>query len=147
MARIGLLEDNIRIAKLCATMLHYAGHKVVIYTDPQECLRALMYPAAASGPGFLSQEAADLPIDVLILDLHLPVMSGLEVLRLLRGCPRTHTLPLIFCTAATTSEINGAFALAPNATLVEKPFKLQSLVSAIARVLPTSIQEAGGNFS
>ena len=142
MARIGLLEDNIRIAKLCATMLHYAGHEVIIYADPQECLRALMLPVVPARQSFLKQEVDTLPIDVLILDLHLPVMSGLEVLRLLRGCPQTHTLPLIFCTAATTSEINGAFALAPNATLVEKPFKLQALVSAIARVFPTSIQEA-----
>jgi len=142
MARIGLLEDNIRIAKLCATMLHYAGHEVIIYTDPQECLCALMLPVTSARQSFLSQEESGLPIDVLILDLHLPVMSGLEVLRRLRGCPQTYTLPLIFCTAATTSEINGAFALAPNATLVEKPFKLQSLVSAIARVFPTSIQEA-----
>jgi CheY-like chemotaxis protein len=142
MARIGLLEDNIRIARLCATMLHYAGHEVIIYTDPHECLRALMFPTAPARQGFLSPEAPDLPIDVLILDLHLPVMSGLEVLRLLRSRPHTHALPLIFCTAATTSEISGAFALAPNATLVEKPFKLQALVSAIARVLPTSVQEA-----
>lgn len=141
MACIGLLEDNIRIAKLCATMLHYAGHEVIIYTDPQECLRALMFPVAPARQSFLNQEALALPIDVLILDLHLPIIPGLEVLRLLRGCPQTSALPLIFCTAATTSEINGAFALAPNATLVEKPFKLQALVSAIARVLPTSIQE------
>lgn len=146
MARIGLLEDNIRIARLCATMLHYAGHEVVIYANPQECLCALtpslMRPPAS---GFLDRGREDLsmlPIDVLILDLHLPLMSGLEVLRLLKSCPRTCGLPLVFCTAATASEINGAFALAPNAVLVEKPFKLQALVAAIARVLPTSIQGA-----
>lgn len=144
MARIGLLEDNIRIARLCATMLHYAGHEVVIYADPRECLCALT-PPPMHRPGFLDrgcEEIVLLPIDVLILDLHLPIMSGLEVLRLLKSCPRTCGLPLIFCTAATTSEINGALALAPNAALVEKPFKLQALVSAITRVLPTSIQGA-----
>jgi CheY-like chemotaxis protein len=145
MARIGLLEDNIRIARLCATMLHYAGHEVVIYADPQECLCALTPPPSACSHTFLDrgcEEVILLPIDVLILDLHLPIMSGLEVLRLLKNCPRTCGLPLIFCTAATTSEINGALALAPTAALVEKPFKLQALVSAITRVLPTSIQGA-----
>ena len=35
MARIGLLEDNSRIAKLCVTMLGYAGHDVTVYSDPQ----------------------------------------------------------------------------------------------------------------
>jgi DNA-binding response OmpR family regulator len=146
MARIGLLEDNIRIARLCATMLHYAGHEVVIYADPQECLCALAPPGMRPPlQSFLDrgwEEIAVLPIDVLILDLHLPIMSGLEVLRLLKSCPRTCGLPLIFCTAATTSEIDGAFALAPNAALVEKPFKLQALVSAITRVLRSSMQGA-----
>ena len=138
MARIGLLEDNIRISKLCATMLHYAGHEVTIYMDAQECLQAL----AVLGPSFAHRspdheavESSALPIDVLILDLHLPTMHGLEVLRLLRTDPRTCTLPLIFCTAATPSEVNVAFALAPDARWVEKPFKLQVLVSAITASL------------
>lgn len=141
MARIGLLEDNSRIAKLCVTMLGYAGHDVTVYADPHECLHALALLTPLSGPSSLNhsrEEAPSLPIDVLILDLHLPIMPGLEVLRRLRTSPRTSMLPLIFCTAATTSEINGAFAIAPDATLVEKPFKLQALVSAIAEVLPAS---------
>lgn len=143
MARIGLLEDNSRIAKLCVTMLSYAGHDVTVYSNPQECLCALTLLTPRHGQhclNYVGGEEAALPIDVLILDLHLPMMPGLEVLRRLRNCPRTCMLPLIFCTAATTSEINGAFAIAPDATLVEKPFKLQALVSAIAEVLPTARQ-------
>lgn len=143
MARIGLLEDNSRIAKLCVTMLNCVGHDVTVYADPQECLHALTPLSSPPGQSSLNYgggAGTGLPIDVLILDLHLPVMPGLEVLRHLRNSPRTSMLPLIFCTAATTSEINGAFAIAPNATLVEKPFKLQALVSAIAEVLPASRQ-------
>lgn len=144
MARIGLLEDNIRISKLCATMLHYAGHEVTIYMDAQECLHALavLNPSFERiSPDHEASAASALPIDVLILDLHLPTMPGLEVLRLLRTDPRTCTLPLIFCTAATPSEVNVAFALAPDAMWVEKPFKLQALVSAIARALPVGYQQ------
>ncbi len=141
MARVGLLEDNIRISKLCATMLHYAGHEVTIYMDAQECLQALSiadssFAQASPDCGTGTDEHSSLPIDVLILDLHLPTMPGLEVLRLLRTDPRTCTLPLIFCTAAPPSEVNTAFALAPDAMWIEKPFKLQALVSAISRSLP-----------
>jgi CheY-like chemotaxis protein len=141
MARIGLLEDNIRISKLCATMLHYAGHEVTIYMDAQECLQALSVldsPLERLAPDHEASVASLLPIDVLILDLHLPTMPGLEVLRLLRTDPRTCVLPLIFCTAAPPSEVNAAFTLAPDAMWVEKPFKLQALVSAISRSLPMS---------
>ena len=143
MARVGLLEDNMRIAKLCVTMLNYAGHNVELYMDAQECLQALsvfdlftLSSLPGKGPG----ASNPLPIDVLILDLHLPTMSGLEVLRLLRTHPRTSVLPLIFCTAAPISEINIALAIAPDATLVEKPFKLQTLVTAISESLAPESQ-------
>ena len=35
MARVGLLEDNARIARLCVTMLQFAGHSVELYEHPQ----------------------------------------------------------------------------------------------------------------
>lgn len=84
-------------------------------------------------------ESESLPIDVLILDLHLPTMPGVELLRILRTSEHTCALPLIFCTAATHSEIHQAFAIAPDATLVEKPFRLQALVSAITEACPAGL--------
>ncbi len=139
MARVGLLEDNIRISKLCATMLNYIGHDVMVYATANECLSALDVldqPLARVFPRKGIVDSGLLPIDVLILDLHLPSMTGLELLTILRSCTRTRSLPLIFCTAATGLEIAQAFAIAPNATLVEKPFRLQALVSAISEVIP-----------
>jgi CheY-like chemotaxis protein len=139
MSRVGLLEDNYRIAKLSAIMLGYAGHEVTIYTEAFDCLRALSILDTCSVQTPIPYEHAQvssLPIDVLILDLHLPTMSGLDVVRLLRTHPSTCTLPLIFCTAATSAEVNLALSIVPEAYLVEKPFKLQTLVMAIAHVLP-----------
>src|SRR5215831_7257759 len=143
MARVGLLEDNMRIAKLCVTMLNYAGHDVKLYMDAQECLQSLAVLDLFQLPSSLAQgdsKPDPLPIDILILDLHLPTMPGLDVLRFLRSHPRTLALPLIFCTAAPTSEINIALQIAPNAALVEKPFKLQTLVNAISECLAPEIQ-------
>jgi CheY-like chemotaxis protein len=138
MAQIGLLEDNVRIAKLCATMLQYAGHQVVLYEHPRECLDALLperETSLSSSSVSVQTKAQILPVDVLILDLHLPDMTGIEVLRFLRANTRTQELPLIFCTAATSSEIALAMRLAPRALFVEKPFSFQALVSAITHVL------------
>ena len=138
MAQIGLLEDNARIAKLCATMLQYAGHQVVLYEHPRDCLDALLPERderLSTSSVSVQTKAQILPVDVLILDLHLPDMTGIEVLRFLRANPRTQGLPLIFCTAATSSEIALALRLAPQASFVEKPFSFQDLVSAITRVL------------
>lgn len=144
MAQVGLLEDNTRIAKLCATMLHYAGHHVTIYEHPFECLRALLPSQTSSSRGMHFPQfvlpSSSLPIDVLVLDLHLPEIDGIEVLEYLRASAHTQFLPLVFCTAASQSEIARAMRLAPHATFVEKPFRLQALTDAIAKVLNAEVK-------
>jgi CheY-like chemotaxis protein len=135
MARVGLLEDNARIARLCATMLQYAGHKVTIYEHPRGCLQALLLPGDPWQQTYTSPLAVALPIDILMLDLHLPDISGMEVLRYLRSQPRTKLLPLIFCTAASPFEIAQALSIAPEAGLIEKPFTFQELISTVSDVL------------
>jgi CheY-like chemotaxis protein len=143
MARVGLLEDNSRIAKLCVTMLNLAGHEVTLYEHAEECLDALFALGAkhnGAQPSLESLRASrsNLPVEVLILDLHLPDMDGFEVLHHLQSHPNTRTLPLIFCTAATDSEVQHALSIAPRAGVVCKPFKLQSLTSAITEALQSS---------
>jgi CheY-like chemotaxis protein len=141
MARIGLLEDNSRIAKLCVTMLNLAGHEVVLYEHAEECLDALFAGGTNYGNGIQpAQESfkiprSSLPVEVLILDLHLPDMNGFEVLHHLQSHPNTRALPLIFCTAATDTEVRQALNIAPRAGVVWKPFKLQTLTSAISEAL------------
>ena len=72
MACIGLLEDNSRIAKLCVTMLNFAGHEVIHYESAKECLKALFaVPTAYKGNGGFYTEPMKtlrpyLPIEALI---------------------------------------------------------------------------------
>ena len=134
MARVGLLEDNVRIAKLCAMMLCYAGHEVSIYEHPRDCLYALRLSSTLSADQGYSS-LTSLPIDVLILDLHLPDMTGIEIVHHLRSHPLTNSIPLIFCTAATPNEVSTAMSLVPKANFLEKPFSYSSLVSAIKNAL------------
>ncbi len=139
MARVGLLEDNARIARLCVTMLQFAGHSVDLYEHPRMCLNALMLPMMKSDgktPMHL-RSSPTLPIEVLILDLQLPEMTGIEVLQHLQANPLTRNLPLIFCTASNPNEVSQALRLAPHAGVVEKPFKLDVLVSAVLSALNT----------
>ena len=142
MARVGLLEDNARIAKLCATMLNLAGHEVTLFELAGECLDALFTPGAVTNMQHLQESLrasrSSLPVEVLILDLHLADMNGFEVLHYLQAHPSTRSLPLIFCTAATDAEVRQALSIAPHACVVWKPFKLQALTSAISEALQSS---------
>ena len=138
MAQVGLLEDNARIASLCATLLNYAGHQVTVYGHPTDCLRALLPGKGVRNSNYSLQQSFksfSLPIEVLILDLSLPDIDGVEVLRSLQSHPDTQTLPLIICTAAAGSEVTRALRVAPHAGLLGKPFKFQALVSAINAAL------------
>lgn len=141
MAHVGLLEDNPRIAKLSATMLQYAGHRVTIYEHPQECLDALLLQPVLPETRPSSPDQGMVgpsPVDVLILDLSLPEIDGFAVIDQLRLHPRTQALPLIFCTAAGRSEVIRAMRLAPRATVIGKPFSFQELTSAVTRSLGPS---------
>ncbi len=138
MAQVGLLEDNMRVAHMCATMLNYVGHQVTIYKHPCECLQALLpdlISLHSKQSLYESTTMYPLPVEVLILDLYLPGIDGVEVLRHLKSHPRTQELPLIFCTAAPPSEVARAIQVVPHVAVIEKPFKLQTLTSAIAVAL------------
>jgi DNA-binding response OmpR family regulator len=135
MAQVGLLEDNSRIAKLCATILQYAGHQVFVYEHPQVCLDALLPTALSCGNKQGRGAPSSPPVDVLILDLHLPDIAGIDVLRSLSSHPSTQSLPLICCSAASSAEISNVLSIAPNAFFIEKPFTYQDLVSAVSNVL------------
>jgi two-component system phosphate regulon response regulator PhoB len=63
---------------------------------------------AGSGDAALKSVAEDVP-DLVILDLNLPVLNGVEVCRIMRGRPETAKVPIIMLTARSTENdrING----------------------------------------
>jgi CheY-like chemotaxis protein len=144
MAQVGLLEDNEQIAKFCTTLLHFAGHQVTVYDTSLKCLQALFTDGRTRSTYSSSQvpsKKSSLPVEVLILDLALPDINGIEVLHCLTSHPHTQRLPLILCTAATDIDIIKALRIAPHAGIVEKPFKLDTLISAISTALESSIRQ------
>jgi DNA-binding response OmpR family regulator len=73
--------------------------------------------------------------DLMILDLNLPVMGGLEVCRVLRSRPQTAKLPIIMLTARTgeSDRVTGLDVGADD--YVTKPFSLRELAARVRAVL------------
>ena len=86
----------------------------------------------ASGKEALQCIAAEIP-DVLILDIMMPEMSGLEVAAALRADEATANLPIIILTAKGQAQDAAMAQEVWNTTVVAKPFepqKLRQLVTA-----------------
>jgi DNA-binding response OmpR family regulator len=85
------------------------------------------------------------PPDLVILDLNLPVLSGTEVCRILRGRPATSGIPIIMLTARTgeSDRVTGLDLGADD--YVTKPFSLRELAARVRAVLRRRQQTPPGS--
>jgi phosphate regulon transcriptional regulator PhoB len=89
---------------------------------------------AASGPEALAR-IRTAPPDLVVLDLMLPELNGLEVCRRLRADPATAAVPIIMLTAKT-DEVDRVVGLEMGADdYVAKPFSPKELVARVRAVL------------
>ena len=81
------------------------------------------------------RSVSELPPDLIVLDLNLPVLSGVEVCRIVRSRPATSHIPIIMLTART-SESDRVSGLELGADdYITKPFALRELVARVRAVL------------
>ena len=125
-----LVEDNRSDEKLTLRGFHKHGvaNEIVVARDGAEALDFLFGTGkyAEAGPGALPA--------VVLLDLKLPRVDGLEVLRRLRADARTELLPVVVFTSSREEEdVIRSYALGANA-YVRKPVDFTEFVEA-ARTL------------
>ena len=95
----------------------------------------------ASGDGAL-KAAGERPPDLIVLDLNLPGLGGLEVCRLLKSRPATKDVPIIMLTArsAESDRVVGLDAGADD--YITKPFSIRELAARVRAVLRRGRPEA-----
>ena len=117
MSRIVVIEDDEGIAEMLSFNLEAAGHQVLAARDGVAGLRL----ARTSRP------------DVVLLDLMLPRMDGIEVCRQLR---RSSSTPVIMLTAHEGMQLDTVMGSALGVDdYMAKPFSIGDLLSRIAFVL------------
>jgi phosphate regulon transcriptional regulator PhoB len=121
-SRVLIVEDEPDIRELVVHHLKRDGYQV---------------SAAASGEEALRQARAE-PPDLVLLDLMMPAMDGLEVCRRLRQDPATAALPIVMLTAKG-DEIDRVLGLELGADdYVVKPFSPKELLARVRAVLRRS---------
>ena len=122
-----LIEDNPSDIELTRRALErsHVTNELVDVQDGQEALDYLFGSGAYAG-----REAPALP-GVVLLDLHLPKVPGLEVLRAIRADPRTRRLPVVILTSSNEErDVAASYDLGVN-SYIQKPVNFDKFAEAI----------------
>ena len=118
MSVVLIVEDNEKNMKLARDILQAKGFVTLEATSAEEGIR-------------LAQE--QIP-DLLLMDIQLGGMNGVEAFELLRADPRTAAIPVAAFTASVMSNDRNRVTLAGFDALVSKPFNLKEFVATITRL-------------
>lgn len=114
-----VVEDDIDICEIVQFNLEAEGYNVTLIHDGEKGFDYLL----------------DNPPDLLILDLMLPCMNGLEIAKLLRQHPHTSSLPILMLTArAEETDIVRGFEKGAD-DYVTKPFRPKELIARVQALL------------
>jgi CheY-like chemotaxis protein/tetratricopeptide (TPR) repeat protein len=115
--QILLAEDNENLAQLLARFIEAKGHAVITARTGAEAVRLL----------------GSQPFDLLLLDLGLPEVSGIELLQKIRKSPKLSSLPVIIITGLYKGEKYSQAALKLGVShYLEKPFSKESFEAALS---------------
>ncbi len=125
-----LVEDNADDEELTLRALrkNHVKNNVVVARDGAEALDYLFGTGAYTG-----RDPTVLP-EVVLLDVKLPKLDGLEVLRRIREDPRTQFLPVVMLTSSTTeSDLVDSYAHGAN-SYVRKPVDFVRFMESVRQV-------------
>ncbi len=117
--RILAVDDDENILSLEKTILVGAGYEVVTATGPREALERLAHET----------------VDLVLLDVVMPEMSGFELCRQIRADPRCKDLPVVFLTARAGGEALAEGYEAGGTMYIGKPFTAAKMLAVVGTML------------
>jgi diguanylate cyclase (GGDEF)-like protein len=114
-----VVDDDVDIVRFVEMNLRLEGYRVLIARDGAEALELV---------------STDLP-DLILLDVMMPGLDGIEVTRRLRADSRTSTLPIIMLTAKTMTADRVLGLTAGADDYIIKPFDTLELVARVRSTL------------
>jgi len=125
-----LAEDNPNDVELTLRAFQKSNlqNKVHVAKDGEEALEFIF------ATGRYADRDINFPPKVVLLDLKLPKVSGIEVLRKIKGDERTRTIPVVVVTSSQESQdIEECYKLGVN-SYIQKPIEFENFVKAVTDV-------------
>jgi signal transduction histidine kinase/DNA-binding response OmpR family regulator len=123
-ARLLLVEDNLVNQKVVLAILRKKGYRIDVANDGREAISAL--------------EARDADYDLVLMDVQMPVMDGLEATRVIRRDPRWERLPVLAMTAHAMNGDRERCLQAGMNGYISKPVQPAHLIATIEKHLSPS---------
>jgi CheY-like chemotaxis protein len=124
-----VVDDDPRSLKLMTIVLGNAGYRVVTASD---------------GPAGLERLVAEQP-DIVMVDLMMPGMDGLEFCSCVRALPALGDTPLVLATAIAADDVREQALNAGVDALLVKPFERPLLLGELERLLEAARANPAGS--
>jgi signal transduction histidine kinase/ActR/RegA family two-component response regulator len=143
--QVPMVEVDIALRPAKRRVSGYAGPvKTILIVDDvvanremlADLLRALGFAIEEAGNGKEAlEQVALMPPDLVLMDIMMPIMDGLEATRQLRAHPNHGSVPIIAISASATAEDQQESMVAGASAFMTKPIDQDSLLSQIAGFL------------
>ncbi len=120
------VDDAATMRKMVAFTLRGAGYQTVEAPDGQAALTMLQTQR----------------VDLVITDVNMPGINGIELVRRLRALPHMRTVPILLLTTESDAEAKNRARAAGATGWIVKPFQPEQLLAVTARVLPSAVSPA-----
>ena len=117
-----VVEDNDMNMQLVEFLLEEGGYRIVKATSGEEALAI-----TRDGPGRQP--------DLILMDIHLPGMDGLSVVRAIKADERTARIPVLALTAHAMRGDKDRFLEAGCDGYISKPIDVKTFIASIERYL------------
>ena len=118
-----VVEDNDMNMQLVEYLLEEGGYHIVKASSGEEALT-------------ITREAA-VPLDLILMDIHLPGMDGLSVVREMKSDLRTQKIPILALTAHAMRGDKDRFLQAGCDGYISKPIDVKTFLSSISSFIPS----------
>lgn len=112
-------DDSASVRQMVSFTLKDAGYEVVEATDGQDAL----------------DKISNSSVNMLITDLNMPRMDGIELIRAVRAIPKFKFIPIIMLTTESQAEKKQEGKAAGATGWIVKPFKPDQLLGVVKKVL------------
>jgi two-component system cell cycle response regulator DivK len=119
MSLILIVEDNEKNLKLVRDVLQVKGYRTLDTTTAEEGIKV----------------AVEKKPDLILMDIQLPGMNGIEALKVLRADPATLAIPVIAVTASVMQQDRTLITEAGFDAYVSKPISIKEFLEAVNKAL------------